>query len=133
MIGSEMLSGCFSPVSCILHLGSRCKPLSNPLSDPPAGKRPIHVNYLPDDLKRSIFKFQSSVKWNPGHLISPLSTLHLPPFAPKFASSIQIRPLLSLPIYQTKAKPNPEAISISISTRFVANLRQQWAFGSPPM
>ena len=54
----------------------------------------------------------------------------LPPFAPTFASLIQIRPLLSLPIDQTKAKTDPEAISISISTRFVANLSQQWAFGN---
>ena len=98
-----------------------------------AEKGPIHVNYLPDDLKRSIFNFQSSVEWNPGHLIGPLSTLRplsLPPFAPTFASLIQIRPLSSLPIDQTKAKTDPEAISISISTRFVANLSQEWAFGN---
>ena len=131
MIGSAVLSGCFSPVSCILvALGSQMQTPVKPLI---WSKRPIHVNYLPDDLKRSIFNFQSSVEWNPGHLIGPLSTLRplsLPPFAPTFASLIQIRPLLSLPIDQTKAKTDPEAISISISTRFVANLSQQWAFGN---
>ena len=47
-----------------------------------AEKREIHVNYLPDDLKWSVFNLQ---EWNRAHrigpfvnLCQPLSTLHLP-------------------------------------------------------
>ena len=73
-----------------------------------AEKREIHVNYLPDDLKWSVFNLQ---EWNRAHLIGPfvnlcqpLSTLHLP-LHQHLHHGFKLGlcwPLL--PIHQTKAR-----------------------------